>query len=102
MNKQPRLRKELLIIGITLIVVGYLIRVATPNSVSASPWVVYQWGMLEIISGAMGLLGWVIVLITVILALVRKPARAGECPNCGATIAESTDLFCRTCGSKLR
>jgi len=102
MNKQPRIRKELLIIGITLIIVGWLIGIATPDSLPVSPSVAYQWGLLNIISGVMGLVGWVVVLITGILALVRKPVRTSKCPNCGVIVAESTDSFCRNCGSQLR
>ena len=51
MKKQPRLRKEALIVGGTLIIVGWLIGWSTPDSISASPWVVYQWGMANIIAG---------------------------------------------------
>ncbi len=93
MNKQLRLRKEVFIIGGALTIVGWLIAWSTPDSISASPSVVYQWGMLNIIAGVISLLGTVIILIAGLVPLVSKLARVSKCLSCGIAVPESTDLF---------
>jgi hypothetical protein len=56
MKKKLHLRKEGIIIGGMLVVIGLLIGLAVPYSRDAGPWVVYQWGIVNILSGVISLL----------------------------------------------
>jgi hypothetical protein len=100
MNKNPQIKIVPLIIGGSILMIGLIIGFVTPDSFSTndSPSVVMQWGMLNMGAGVMGLLGSTIILITLFASLITP----NKCPNCGAKISGTKDLFCRTCGSSLK
>ena len=81
-------------------ITGLIIVFLTPDSFSTndSPSVVMQWGLLNLVSGVMGLLGSAIILVTLFAPLITP----NKCPSCGTKILGTTDLFCRTCGSSLK
>lgn len=101
MNRRLRFHKELLVIGGALILVSLFIEVINRQPVNPDPMELYQFGMVQIITGLTGLLGCFVLLAAVIVALVRKQSRPGKCASCGAIIARPSDAFCRSCGAPL-
>ena len=87
-------------IGGSIMTAGLIIGFLTPNSFSTndSPSVVRQRGLLNMVSGVMGLLGSAIIFVT----LFGSRITLNECPSCGTNILGTTDLLCRTCGSSLK
>jgi lysylphosphatidylglycerol synthetase-like protein (DUF2156 family) len=104
MKTKSELNKILLFIGIALIALNYLGVFLLPeiDMNRSSPLEIYQRGLVEITLGWMGLIGWTICLIWVVIYFVRKRRRQNECKTCGAKIQNEDDLFCRICGAKLK
>ncbi len=104
MKRKPELSKIPVIIGGALIALNYLVMVFVPkiDLNSASPLEIYQQGMVEIFWGVIGLIGWAICTIWVIVYAVRKQRLKNECNECGTQINSTTDIFCRSCGAKLQ
>ena len=80
--------------------IGLFIGFVTPDSVKTSPSAAIQWGLLNILSGVVSLVGILIILITAGVS-VRKSRKLSKCPNCGCLVPKETDLFCRSCGCAL-
>ncbi len=75
-------------------------RIFIPSS-SASLVELYQFGMLGIISGVIGMIGWAIILFYAAAFFARKPSPKLKCSKCGAIALSRNDKYCRACGEPL-
>ena len=103
MNTKTTANKKLLFFGIELIVIGEVVRFFLPEiDRNASPIEVYQQASAIQFWAGVGLLGWSICFIWIIVFLVSKQwLTKTECKLCGAKIKSKDDIFCRQCGAKL-
>jgi hypothetical protein len=104
MNNKPIYKPVLLITGGGLVIISVIIGFLVPDSQNYSPAVLFQLGLLEFTSGIMGLLGWVLLLVWLILFIRkqrRKVSEQSHCSACGAIIPSKEDVYCRACGARI-
>ena len=101
MKKRLSFKKEPLIIGCAFVLIGFVIGKLNPYTASTNPMVLYQYLMVDAISGIISLIGWVILFVMAMVSLVRIVFVKLKCSKCGAIAPSRTDEFCRTCGNRL-
>ena len=100
MKNQMRFKREPLIVGGVLVFISFVVGRLIPSTANMSPMALFEQGMVEVISGIVGLLGWTILLVTFLASYIRKPSPEIKCSKCGAIASLKTDRFCRTCGER--
>lgn len=94
------MNKTALLILSVIIVLTYLIRVPAVDP-AADPQLAYLYGLLEMLTGIVGLLAWIGLLWLLIPFLYRKSNKFSYCSACGTKAESSDDHFCRQCGAAL-
>lgn len=105
MKRKSIYKPELLLISVGIVVISQLVGYLVPDSTNAAPIVVYQWGMLQIFSGIMGLIGSGLFIIWFIMYIKhsrQKRTDRKNCSTCGAIVPSIDDKFCRKCGAELK
>ena len=101
MKKPLLFKREPLIIGCALVLIGFVLGKLNPVNANASSMVLNQHLMARVISGIIGLIGWVILFVIAIISFVQIAFGKLKCSKCGAIAPSRTDKFCRICGSQL-
>jgi len=102
-RKKSPYPKNLLIVGLAILVVSFLIGLGADSLSQGSALGLYRGGMLDVLGGLIGLIGWIIVLIWVVqnYRYHRDPPTPAPCPSCGFPHPLSEDRYCRQYGAEL-
>lgn len=97
-DKKPNKAKPVLVIGFIVVVIILSIGIFTPQATpEMSSMEVYELGMVRMMSGILGVIGMIVIMIFTFGNIKRRSA----CTACGTIALSVNDKFCRTCGLSL-